>query len=345
MKTNNRSTQKIACKALKGIASVFATARNSVHRAPDLVRSLVRICIQNASAELCSGPSSDTLLRRLHKVDGRDFAMKWRRINTGLLRKLALRQRVVMALDFTTLPYYGAVQPALVGDSRLPGTRFGVRFAMLSVVEDGRTFVLGVRQTTPFNSKVGIVKEMLGRAPIKPRMLLLDRGFYAVDVILAMKSMKTHFLMPAKRTAPVKRLCKSFRHGEIPPVVDYVVRSFGASAPVKLIFTRRKTKRGWETHAFVSDVAFEPHVASGLYRRRWRIETNYRELKKFMPRTTSRSMKLRQVYYSLAALLYNLWIVTRNVLGALRAHEFKRLVDVHLAFSSAVRVDDPPPPL
>lgn len=249
-----------------------------------------------------------------------------------------------MALDFKTLPYYGDEQPALVSDSRLPGTRFGVRFAMLSAVEDGCTFTLGAKHVTPFHSKVGIVEEMLGRAPLKPRMLLLDRGFYAVEVIKALKLGKTHFLIAARRTAPIKRLCKRFERGEIQPVVDYVVKTFRNSVPVKLIFIKKETESGWVTHVFVSDLPIDPKVASELYRCRWRIETNNRELKKFMARTTSQSMKLRRIYYSLAALLYNLWIIMRHSFSALKAHEFKRILDVQLILL-VVRMDDQPPPL
>ena len=235
-----------------------------------------------------------------------------------------------MALDFKTLPYYGTDQPSLVSDSQLPGTKLGVKFAMLSVVEGGHTFVLDTKQVAPFHSKVGIIREMLGRTPLKPRLLLLDRGFYAVGVILALKSKKTHFLIAAKRTAPIKRLCKLFERGDIPPVVDYVVRTSGSSVRVKLIFIRRKTKHGWETHVFVSDLPIDPRTASELYRCRWRIETNNRELKRFLARTTSRDMKLRRIYYSLAALLYNLWIVMRSVLGRLRSHEFKSILSIRL---------------
>lgn len=339
-----RSNTRIACRVLKGIASIFTIARNSVYKAPDLTESLVRICIQNDSAEQCSNPSPDVVLRRLHQVGERGFTQVWGKANSGLLRRLAFRRKVVMALDFRTLPYYGAEQPTLVGDSRLLGTRFGVRFAMLSVVEDGRTFVLGVKQATPFHTNVGILREMLGRAPLKPRMLLLDRGFYAVEVIKALKSGRTHFLMAARRTAPIKRLCKLFERGEIPPVVDYTVRSSKSSVPVKLIFVRKRTKKGLETHVFVSDLPFDPAAASELYRCRWRIETNNRELKKFMPRTTSRSMKLRRMYYLLAALLYNLWIVMRNALGVLTSHKFKRILKTPLTPPLVVRADDPPPP-
>jgi IS4 transposase len=69
-----------------------------------------------------------------------------------------------------------------------------------------------------------------------------------------------------------------------------------------------------------------------------RIETNNREFKTFIARTTSADMKIRRIYYSLAALLYNLWIVMRVVLGELRSHWLKRILDVMLNV-----VAQPPP--
>jgi len=345
LKSHRRSIQRIACTGIKAIASLFSIGRNSVYKAEDLTKALIQTCVDNSSAEQVAGPSPDTLLRRLQQIDERTFDQTLEERNAKLLRKLGLRRRALMALDFRTLPYYGAEQPSLVSDSRLPGTRFGIRFAMLSVVEAGRTFTLRVEQVTPFHSVVEVLERMLDRIPFKPRLLLLDRGFYAVWVILALKSRGIHFLMPAPRTASIKRLCEAFERGEIPAVVDYTVRGRRGSARVKLIFIRKKTAEGWKTYAFISDLPLDPTVALELYSCRWRIETNNRELKKFMARTTSTDMKLRRIYYSLAALLYNLWIVMRHALGELRSHEFKLVLNVQLTFSSVVRMDDPPPPL
>lgn len=314
MKKHSRSIKKTAAKHLKGIGDIFDPAPNSTYKADDLTRTLIETCIRNGSAEQCSNPSPDTLLRRLHQTDEEAFGQIIWESNARLLKKLHLPRMVTGAIDYTTLAFYGAEQPSLVGDSRLPGTRLGIRFAMLSVVEAGRTFTLGVKQAGPFVSKTKVVLEMLEAAGklVKLKLVLLDRAFFTVDVIKALKSHKTHFLMPAKRTAPIKRLCMAFKRKEIPPVVDYVVKTAGDSVGVKLIFVRRKTKEGAKTYVFVSDIAFEPDVASELYRRRWRIETNNREVGKFRARTTSQSMKLRRMYYVLAALLYNIWIVTRS---------------------------------
>lgn len=167
-----------------------------------------------------------------------------------------------------TLPFYGIEQPVLVSCSELPGTTLSMRFATLSVVEAGRAFTLEVKQVGPFTSKVEAIREMLKniKGLVEPKILLLDRAFFTVEVMNLLKSEKKHFLMPAKRTAPIKRLCEAFERGEISPVVDYTVRSFEDSTQVKLIFVRRKAKEGLKTHVFVSDIAFKPEVASELYR-------------------------------------------------------------------------------
>jgi len=332
LKVTPRSIKRIACRTFKTVGEIFTLGRNSTYKAEDLTKALIKTCITNSSAEQCSEPSPDTMLRRLHQVDEETFDLVFNDLNTRLLRKLHPRWRVMTALDYRTLPFYGIEQPVLVSSSRLPGTTLGMEFATISIVEAGRTFTLEVKQVGPFAPKAKVLLELLEavKGLVKPKILLLDRAFFSVEVINALKSKKKHFLMPAKRTAPIKRLCKDFERGEIPPIVDYTVKSFEDRVQVKLIFVRKKTEERWKTHVFVSDVALEPEVASELYRCRWRIETNNREIDKFRARTTSRSMELRRIYYSLAALLYNLWIVMRNVLGGLRSYEYKRILSVQL---------------
>ena len=330
------------------MGKIFAPARNSTYKTEDLTKALIETCVRNSSAEQCSMPSPDTMLRRLHQVDEETFDLIIKDLNAGLLRKLHPRRRVMTALDYRTLPFYGIEQPVLVSSSRLPGTTLGIEFATISIVEAGRTFTLEVKQVGPFTSKTRVLLEMLEavKGLVEPKILFLDRAFFSVEVINALKSEKQYFLMPAKRTAPIKRLCKAFERGEIPPVVDYTVESLEDSVQVKLIFARKKTKRGWRTFAYVSNIAFKPEVAKELYRHRWRIETNNREIGKFRPKTTSRSMKLRRMYYSLAALLYNLWIVFRQILSRLRSREFKNILHSQLKDTSPMPVEPGPgPPL
>lgn len=346
MKRTTRSIKKLTTKIINSIARVFNPAKNSTYRSLDLAKTLIQICKNESSAERRSKPSPDTILRRLHQTSENQFNQILEELNAELLSKLDLPKRPVIALDYTTKPYYGEEQPTLVSDPNLPGTNLGIRFANLSIVEKGKTYTLKTRQVGPFTSNERIVKEMLEYTErfVEPRIILLDRGFYSVKVIKLLKSRKQDFIMPAKRTGPVKRLCKKFKEGEISPMIDYTIKSSDDSARVKLVFIKRKTEKGVEIHPFISNLELEPREIARLYGWRWRIETNNRELERFSALTTSTSMKIRRLYYSLAALLYNLWIVVRGGSELPRAHQFKRILNSFLWLISAEIKREPRPP-
>jgi hypothetical protein len=322
----HRSSRTLSRRAINLLAQLFDPARNSVYRALDLAKAVLATCLNRASAEQSKSPSPDTLLRRLGQIGEGNLWGVLERENRELLGNLNLPRRPVMAVDYRTIPYYGKEQPELVSDSELPGTTRGIRFAMLSVVEPGKTIALRVKQATPLNTHAGVLLELLKGLPRKPRLLLLDRGFYSVDVILALKSVGTHFLMPAPRTQGVKHACEAFERSELPALTRYTVRGQHGRAEVWLMLRRKKTRDGWRTFAFISDLPLDPATASELYGWRWRIETNNRELKRFLAITTTRRMSIRRIYYGFAVVLYNLWIWLRCAIGKLPKHQFRRLV-------------------
>ena len=45
-----------------------------------------------------------------------------------------------------------------------------------------------------------------------------------------------------------------------------------------------------------------------MFRKRWAIETSYRMINQFLPKTTSKLYSLRKLYFYLAVLLYNIWV-------------------------------------
>ena len=45
-----------------------------------------------------------------------------------------------------------------------------------------------------------------------------------------------------------------------------------------------------------------------MFRNRWAIETSYRMINQFLPKTTSKLYSLRKLYFYLTVLLYNIWV-------------------------------------
>lgn len=339
------ATNKLSNRVIKALSELFHPASNSIYKARTFATVLVNMALAKTSAEEYSEPSPDRILDRLKEIDEHGFNRTVFELNTVLLEQLPLPQKVTIAMDFKTIPYWGAEQPSLVSDSRLPGTKLGMRFATLSIVEFGRIFTLRVKQVGPFTPKVSILRENLGyiEGLVEPKIILLDRGFFSVEVITELQSRKLPFLMPAKRTSPIKKLCNAFEKGGS-PLVKHTIRSSRGSVEVKVIFVKKKTEDGWRTFAFVSNIAFRSELASEIYRSRWRIETNNREIKKFQAKTTSTNMKLRRIYYALAALLYNLWIALRQVLAGLRSREFKNILRIFSENASSMHIQLGPGP-
>jgi IS4 transposase len=61
------------------------------------------------------------------------------------------------------------------------------------------------------------------------------------------------------------------------------------------------------------------HPLAEAYRRRWGIETSYRKVTGFLPKTSSPTFSVRLYYFLFAVALYNLWVVTNLLLTAERA--------------------------
>ncbi|KXB03202.1 hypothetical protein AKJ45_02190 [candidate division MSBL1 archaeon SCGC-AAA261F19] len=334
-------------RIIKDVATLFHPSYNSIYDSYDLAHKIIRICKDNSSAERQTRPSPDVILRRLHQVDEAQFWGVLTGLNEFLLRNILLPEDPMIAIDFKIFPYYGGEQPSLVSDPRLPGTNLGIKFAVLSVVERGKTFTLRVRQVGPLESEVSVLTEMLDYAGklFDPKVVLLDRGFYSVPVIRELRSRNLSFIMAVRRTSPIKELLKGFRRRETPAEVDYTVHGEEGEEDVRLVFTERETEKGAKVHPFITNLDTGPERVSKLYGWRWRIETNNREFGKFLPFTTSPSMKIRRIYFALSMILYNFWIVVRGGKDLPRAYEFKKILEESLKeILKGIRRRPRPPP-
>ncbi len=129
------------------------------------------------------------ILRRLHEVDEEKARKKLGKLNERILEELNRPDNPKIAIDFTIIPYYGEEDPMLVSDSRLSGTKLGIKFAVLSVVEKGKTITLKARQVSPLKSDDSVLGELIDYAEnlVNPSLLLLDRDFYSVDAVRELK--------------------------------------------------------------------------------------------------------------------------------------------------------------
>jgi putative transposase len=166
------------------LCSVFA-ACNQLRTAPS------DQAVRDALTALCPDPAP--LEQRLNRL----FAAQ---IPKGLRKR---PQRV--AIDLTWVPYHGQPHQCLEeiyrGQAKSGTTHFHA-YATAYIVRRGQRFTVAlirVEYGTPMVEVLKRLLHLLRQAGIRPRLLLLDRGFYSVDVIRYLYQARYPFIMPVVR--------------------------------------------------------------------------------------------------------------------------------------------------
>jgi len=258
-----------------------------------------------------------------------------RRLNGALrghLPKALFRKAREIAIDLTLLPYYGEPQhdvSEIYRSQRKAGTSRFHAYATACIVHKGHRYTLALTRVLAGESMKVVVERLLAevrRSRVKIKVLLLDRGFFSVAVIRYLRRAKVGFVIPvalrgrkpkAKRRAKANkpRVLRDFlknRNG----YYSHVLSDKDGTGSVKVTICvagnprpRRKTrrKRAKKLLYAVSHVRLTPNKIRQTYRRRFGIETSYRQMNEARIRTCVRDANLRLLFVAIALLLRNVW--------------------------------------
>jgi hypothetical protein len=239
-------------------------------------------------------------------------------------RKRPLR----VSIDLTLLPFYGKHllnSREIYRGKAKRGTNSFFAYATAYLVLHGERYTLAV--TPVFRSAVlkEVLQELLAqvsKAGLKPGLLLLDRGFYSVQIIRYLQRARRPFLMPV--------VC----HGR---KADHPQGPSGSN-----VFKLTK-KSGWYTHTLQDGKKNKATVSICVKRARWKdrhgrkksdtwvyaywgitprrvdwvkqtyrkrfgIETSYRQMNQCRIRTTTKKFNVRFLYAAIGLLLRNVWV-------------------------------------
>ncbi len=294
-----------------------------------LLRAAARICsIYAACRDLADAPC-DQAMRDALNATLPDIETLQKRINktlTSALPSRVLRYPRVAAIDVTLLPYYGSPErdvSELVRSKRKAGTTRFHGYATMCIVHHGMRYTVALTRVTKGEKMDVITKRLMRRARsigLKIKVLLLDRGFFTVDVIAYLRRAGVPFLMPVairaaapkdpkKRAAGLRGFLKKSTGW-----YDYAFK--GKNKPkIRICVCARyrknkKTgKRELKRHLFAAwDYEAHPDTTREQYRKRFGIETSYRQVHQARIRTCTRSPKLRLLFFALAVILRNVWV-------------------------------------
>ncbi|MCK5022877.1 MAG: transposase [Candidatus Aenigmarchaeota archaeon] len=231
-------------------------------------------------------------------------------------------RKLKVAIDYTHLPYYGNENRYMVTECKpTRGTFHSYTFASVCIVEHGMRFTLLALPVGKFDSKKKIVEELLEytRKKISISEVLLDRGFFGIDVISLLRKNGIKYKMPAIKNAEIKRMCETIPAPNY--MNDYRIGKGKKHTYTNIFFVKSRSKKD-ETMAFVtntdisnSDIDFLEDMADD-YGKRWGVETSYKDINEaFRARTVSVNYTIRFFYYMFSVIFYNVWILVKMLIS------------------------------
>ena len=238
------------------------------------------------------------------------------RINDDLIATMRdngiLRKPLKVAIDWHDEMYYGNTETeGIIGTKNKAGTNYAYEYATASIVVKRKRFAIAAIPVTERTIMDMVVKllDIIKYHGIGISALLMDGGFYSIDLINYLNSNSIHFVMHAPK---LRKECNG----------EEIDRKFTTSsharrkreqASFRLVSIYGHSRKGWVLYIFATNMDLTPEKLLKLYRKRWGIETGYRMIRKFLAKTTSRRLNVRLLYFYLAILLYNIWVLLNIV--------------------------------
>ena len=324
-----------------------------------LLRAAARsISISAACRDLAGAPSDQAVMTALEEGLPKTLSVLERRLNeslTGALPRRLRRRRWQVAIDWHLTPYYGQPHRSrneLYYGKPRQGTKQFHAYASACIIDHGERYTLAltwVRRHESTVTALGRLLARIGELGLKIRRVFLDRAFFNVPVVEFLQQQKLPFLMPVvfrgrkpkkRRPATGLRWIKqqpagwyqhTLKNGRRQVTVNVCVgyrrhtnRKDGKQVKQKLLFA------SWRVHG-------SPTEIRERYRKRFGIETSFRQLRQARIYTCTRQPRLRLLFIAIALVLRNLWVWIHHIYLAegdrdnrtlhLERLRFKRMLD------------------
>jgi hypothetical protein len=316
------------------------------------------ISVSAACRDLSGAPSDQAMFDALS--DGLPKALKVleRRLNLALTGRLPRRMRRrtwETAIDWHLVPYYGSPKKSkneLYYGKPRQGTKRFHAYATACIVVYGYRYTLALSWVRRHESKAVVLGRLVARIrelELKVRCLLLDREFFCVPVVEFLQEQRLPFLMPVmfrgrapRRGRPatglrrIKKLAAGWHR--------HTMRSKKKEVTIEVCVTYRTHKNRKDGRRVQQKLLFAgwrmggaPKEVRQRYRKRFGIESSYRQMRQARVYTCTREPRLRLVFVAAALVLRNLWVwihQTRLCEGSgeamtlrLERLRFKRMLD------------------
>jgi len=294
---------------------VFEMKKGAMYQKDDLIDLTLSIALMNCFAEGFAktlrknkhAPTSETLLNYL-KTANVDSVLQTAKVQIDkcvkALRKKGIRlNKAAIAFDWHDQPYYGSHKTqGVIGTKPKDGTSYAYSYLTVSVITPKKRLVIAVLPLKTRDSLPQVILPLLDYVMQYVKNLAyvaFDNGFQDSQLLQALIDRNVPFVIPMRDTVKLRKRWRWKR---------YAKRFSYNTQGVDLDVVEAVDFKGLQ-YFLGTNLAGRPKRILKLYKRRWGIETSYRMIGQFYPKTTSNSYVIRVLYFVLAVLLYNVWVL------------------------------------
>jgi len=292
----------------------FEVKPNSIYPKMDYISLLVKASILNGYAEGTSNvsrkllrkvPTGETALSCLKAIDRYELQSAVSIVfedQVGELKKRGLLRRPVpIAFDWHDQLFYGEKGSEMVNGVRSKnGSSYAYQYLTASILVDGRRLTIVL---TPIKSRahmLAYIDDALNRIRnmgVKVRHLLFDAGFTSLALPLYLQNHGYAYALRFSSNSATNRMGLKDGEEALYPCDD----------PFRIV--RADDLKAGKSYLFATNMTCRPKTVLRRYKKRWGIETSYREHNAFLAKTTSKDYTVRLLYYAVAVCIYNAWCV------------------------------------
>lgn len=244
----------------------------------------------------------------------------------GALHRLGphRRRRWVVALDLHYRPFYGDRSTAgILGGQKKQGTNYFYGYATAELVHRRHRYTVGLlalpTPLKPHEVARALLEQVEARG-LRLRGVVLDSGFDSGETLLLLQERSLAYVVPLRRKGQGsnrRNACFALPVGTVTEVQWVTERSRRSVQTQAVVVQRPREKRpqvyafgGWRQTQALAKVraADAARQARQWYRRRFGIETSYRQMHQCLGRTTKKDVVYRLLLVGLALLLRQVWV-------------------------------------
>jgi putative transposase len=281
-----------------------------------------------ACRDLANAPSQQAVFDALEASLPRTLPVLEKRLNgalTGWWSRHLPRRRWQVAIDWHLTPYYGEAfksRNELYRSKQRQGTTHFHAYATACIVQYGHRYTLALTWVRRHESTVTVLRRLLARLrelAVNIKVLLLDRAFFTAAVAAFLQGEQVPFLMPVmfrgrrptKKPKPGAKKTLRWLKRQKAGWYRHTLKGVEISVCVayRTYYHHKKRKRRQQKLLFAAwRVRGTPTEIRERYRKRFGIESSFRQLRQARITTCTRNPHLRLVFVAIALLLRNLWV-------------------------------------